>query len=495
MSSAAETDLGLETLKGSLAKVVMAALGFVGTIIFANLLARPQFGAFYLLLAVVQLVERPVSGGLCEAAQKRASEATTDPSPYFGAIVMFGVTWVTLSVVLAKVFEEKLIAYVTIELAAPLFAAMLAAMVLFHIGIVFVNSTGRVGRAVWFDTVRSVLTLFAQVVLVVLGLSAAGMAIGFAGATVLSAGIILVSLRLHPTLPSRRHVRSLLTYARYSIPTSLLWKTFDRIDVLLLGVLAGSGAVGDYEVAMKLTIPALFVAESLGTGLMVKGSSLDSTDDRSRFGTEVTNGLSYASIISIPLFFGAVAVATPLIVTLYGREYIGAASLLVGLCLFRILSTQTVPLYKTVNGIDRPDLNLWLALLALIVNVVLALVLFDSFGPLAVVIGTVIAELVRYIGLSAIIRLELPTAQTLPRPLFEQIGAGLLMGGIVYGLQQATSPSPIATVALIVPFGGIVYGITLLTMSSRLRTTAYAILDRAGILDHLPVFISQLLSR
>ena len=58
MSEAANTSLSRETLGGTIAQFVMAAIGFVGTIIFARWLGPSAFGGVYLLFALVKFADR-----------------------------------------------------------------------------------------------------------------------------------------------------------------------------------------------------------------------------------------------------------------------------------------------------------------------------------------------------------------------------------------------------------------------------------------------------
>ncbi len=74
MSEAAKTSLSRETLGGTIAQFVMAAIGFVGTVVFARWLGPSAFGGVYLLFALVKFADRPMNGW-SQAAKKRLSES------------------------------------------------------------------------------------------------------------------------------------------------------------------------------------------------------------------------------------------------------------------------------------------------------------------------------------------------------------------------------------------------------------------------------------
>ena len=84
--------------------------------------------------------------------------------------------------------------------------------------------------------------------------------------------------------------------------------------------------------------------------------------------------------------------ATALVVTVYGPEYTLGASLIVGIAAYRVLSTQTTPLSQTLNGLDSPDVNMRASSVALVVNITLGVVLTLLFGPIGVVVATILAE-------------------------------------------------------------------------------------------------------
>ncbi len=307
---ASDVSLGGETTKGAIAKAAMAAVGFIGTVVFAQKLGSARFGAYNLLLSLVLLMERPISGGWAGAANKRASEMVFSDGEIIGAQLLMGCFWVLILATLATVFHGWLSEYTGVKNALILFVVLLTAKVLYSCFIPVIQARGRIGTSVGIDAIRSYFTFAIQLVLVLSGLSVAGMVYGLAGATFLSIPIALYFHRTSPTVPSLQLLRSLWEYARYSIPTSMLWKTYDRFDVLLLGALITPAAVGNYEAAAKLTFPAMFVAEIAGAGLMVRVSNLKSKEQSAT--QDVSNVISFSSVLSIPLLFGAIAIARPL---------------------------------------------------------------------------------------------------------------------------------------------------------------------------------------
>lgn len=470
MTDVGEVDLGIEVSKGVVAKFIQAAIGFVGIILFARILGPVQFGGFYLLLSIVQIIDKPVIGGWALATKKRFAEVDTSAEAMVGSQVLFNVGTIGLVTIGAFLLREKLASYTGLENVVFLLLVLFVPIVFFYPFQNLVVARGMVGRQVGIDTVRSVLTFPLQLGFVLLGLGAAGMAYGLGAATLLSLPLTYYSLRTRPALPSREEIASLWAFARHSIPTSLVSKVFDRYDVLLLGLLLGPAAAGHYEVAFKLTLPAMFVATIAGSALMPKVSNLRSRAEP--VAQEVTNALAFTSILSIPIFFGAIAIPRELIVTAYGPAYREAAVLLGGLALFRLLRTQSQPLQSAIDGIDRPDVNLHISAFTLALNVVAGYLLVLEHGAVGVVIATVGAEALRYSLCSVTLKHELDQFDLLPRPILMQLLAGGFMFLVVSGLALIVPIRSWVDLVLVVGIGGLSYSFSLLMISHQVRALA-----------------------
>ncbi len=487
-SDAGEMDLGIEVSKGLVAKLVQAVLGFAGTIVFANILGPVGFGGFYLLLSVVDIVDKPVVGGWASASKKRFSEGDFPREAVVGAQTLFNLGM--LAVVAAGAYAARgwLASYTGLDYAAPLLLVLFAPIVFFYPFQNMVAAKGLVGRQVWTDTFRSVLTLPLQLAFVLLEFGAAGMALGLGGATALTLPVTYYTLATRPAIPGPAEVRSLWAFARHSIPKSMVSKVFDRYDSLLLGLLLGPAAVGDYQVALKLTVPAMFVATIAGSALMPKVSNLRSQGEA--VVDDVTNTLAFASVLAIPIFFGALAIPRPLVVTLYSGQYADATTLLVGLAAFRVVRTQSNPLQRAIDGLDRPDVNLKISGTTLALNVVAGYALVTVVGAVGVVVATLGAEVLRYALASTVVRGELPGVDLLPRPVVEQAAAGLVMFAVVYGAAQAVSIRSWPYLVVVVGVGAAVYGAVLFAVSSQVRGLATKLFDAA--VAQVPWLESQL---
>lgn len=483
MTEASEVPFGLEVTRALVAKFLMAVIGFGGTIIFARILGPVAFGGFYLVWSAVRIGKLPIDG-FSEAAKKRFSETETHRRKLIGGMLLVSVGVSFGAIAIATLFRSHLVSFTGLQDAHILFGILFVSVSLFTPFQGMLAGTGRVSLTIWVDFVRSIFTTSLQLVFVLVGFGAAGMAYGLSLATALSIPATHYYLNTMPKLPGRETYRKLWSYARHSTVSTTFGRAYDRFDVILLGILLTPGAAGQYEVAFKLTIPAIFLAEVAGEGLMARVSNLRSKGES--VGLDVSNTLMFASIAAIPIFFGSLVLSSQLVVTIYGPEFAAAASLLVGLALFRVLQTQAAPLTQTINGIDRPDVNVRITGVTLFVNVILGVALTIQMGAIGVVIATVIAEGVKYAASAHFVRRTISGVVFLPRTLLEQFGAGLVMAGVVAGAHQAIPVRSWVHLLVLVAVGAATYGLTLVSVSRTLRVTAISILQDAGLEGYLP---------
>lgn len=472
MTEAGEMSLGLESLKAFGGKLVQAAFGFVGAIVFARLLGPASYGGFYFLLALVFIADRPFQG-LSQAVKKRFSETNAPKPEIVGGVLVVNTVVVSVVGIGVLVFADRLVRLTTVESAGLVFMAILVARGFFAPFQKMMAGEGWIAKEVWNDTLRSVLTFLLQLGFVLAGFGAAGMGYGLAGATLLVIPVALYVLRVRPSLPSRRTLRSLWDFAKYSTPAAFVGKAYDRFDVILLGAILTTGAAGLYEVAYKLTVPAVFVSGVVTAGLMSKVSNLHSKNLDAT--TDVTNSISYVSILAIPIFFGALAIPKAIVVTAYGPAYSAAATLLVGLAFYQVVHTQTEAVQQTLLGLEFPDVVLKIDVAALVFNIVAGIGLIYLYGAIGVVVATVVAESIRYTLSAYTLRQRIGGVDFLPRTLAEQFVAGVLMFAFVELLGRFVAVRSWIDLGALVGSGAVVYGVVLLLLSEQLRFTLRAI--------------------
>ncbi|GAA0297098.1 lipopolysaccharide biosynthesis protein [Halarchaeum salinum] len=469
--SAANTDFGLEVSKGVLAKITMAGVGFLGSIIFARVLGPTGYGTFYVIVTLVNVLNNGVTGwGV--ACKKRLTEGR-DIHASLGAALIGSFVSIVVFVPAAVAVLSVTRAYDIGGLYLP-FAVLLASVSLFATTNRVLSGRRNFSDAEWTDTLRSVFTTPAQLLLVLLGLGAAGMAYGLAAATLLTVPFVVWRIGALPVIPSCEMLSNVWAYAKHSIVNDLLGSTQSRVDILLLGALATSGIVGQYQIGLTLTMPALFASDAAASGLMARVSGRLSRGESAI--KDVNNTLSYASVLSIPIFFGVLAIPNRLVVTIFGPQYAAAIPLLVGLALYRMIQTQSQQLASIINGLDLPDVNTRISAVSLVTNVVVGYLFWTWVGPVGIVASSIIAETGRWLASVYAVTRSMDGVTPVPRPVIEQIVAGVIMFCAVSVLSESFSLSSWLSVMLVVCVGAVTYGVVLVVVSRHFRTTALGIL-------------------
>jgi len=476
---AGDMNLGSQTAQSMVGKLIQAVIGFAGTILFARILGPTSFGGFYFLLTLVNISDRPARG-VISASRKRFSEANAPQDEIIGAATLTVLVVGGMATSGAFLLRNQLVTQTSVERAPVVFGVLMFTILLFLVFQGLLGSSGKLAGQVWLDTARSIFTFPLQITFVTAGFSAAGMGYGLAGASLLSTVIAIAFLRPKISVPSRETMISLWKFARFSIPATIIGKAYNKLDTLLIGFLIGPSVVGHYEAAFKLTVPATFVYSVIGAGLMPKVSNL--TSKGVDVGEDITNALAYSSVFAIPMFFGGSALANELVVTAFGDEYRAAAPFLIGLTLYRVGASQSEVYKSVLDGVDRADLGLRIDAVTTFINVLLGLVLLQSFGAIGVVVASIIAEWLRYAfaaySLNNLIDLEL-----FPRPLLSQVFAGVLMGAFVESLSRILVIRGWLELVSLVGTGAVLYALALLTISSHARYTTRTIFS--DLLDEL----------
>ena len=463
----ASLSLGREALIGFVAKILLAGMGFAGIVVYYRFLGPETLGIYYTDLAAAKIASKFVDG-VASAIQKRVSEAQTELGEYLGIGFSVYVVVVAAGGVAAYVLEPILSGFFVSEAHLWGGVGIFASLGLFTLLNQVYAGAGYPGRSFWTDTVRSFLTLVLQLGLLLAGFREFALIYGFISATLaVSVGIVLL-IGVRPMFPSKTAVERTWTFARWSVPASFTRSLYGRVDVLILASLVGSMAVGLYEPAHRLTVPATFIAASAGNSLTVKASGLNSLGESVE--NDLRNAVSYSALFAVPLFFGALAMPKALMRTIYGPSATAGAVALVGLALFQVFNSFQLPFDKVITGIDRPEIGLAVGVVTVGVNVVLGIYLAPMYGLEGVVAATVLSEVLRVTIFQLVLR-RLFGSFIVTRPVIEQLGSAAVMFLAVQGALLVIPIKSVLSLGLVVSFGGMVYFSVLLAVSPHFRLT------------------------
>lgn len=467
-----DTAFGVQVGIGFVGKVTTAVIGFVGSVVLARALGPGNYGLFYVTLSIAQFLENPISGW-AEACRKRMTESGFDPGEAVGSVfLIIGLTAVVLGPLSASVLSIVASNPVTPVAVPLLFIPMATYWSLSKL----LTGRSNFSMSVWGGVLSTAAKMSLMSGFVLAGFEVWGMVYGTALGTLLTAPIVFYWIGVRPTFPSKMSLVSIWEFARWSIPRGFVGTALQRMDIILLGWLVSAGFAGKYQVALQISMPAVFISGVIGSGLVGRISNLASRNNE--WHSDIRNSLAYSSILAIPIFFASLVVGEELVTTVFGSEYAGGGIFLIGLAAYRLIRTQTSPWESAISGLDYPQLSFWISLCAFVLNIILGISFWYVYGAIGILAATVVTAGLGYTARVLFVH-KLSTVDFVnSRPFLEQLGAAIAMVLILVPTKfWLGGAGERLTLSLILGIGGATYAVILLVISGRIRKTAMAILN------------------
>ena len=462
-----------------LSKIVGSILGFLATVYFARELGAEVLGAYTLIVTIVGWLALTGELGIGGAAIKRISEGNEQGQYLSAVIVWVGVLalFISLGVILARPLLEWYIGdfdtYVTTSVAW--FVIGILSVRLFY-ATVFRALKGerKVHIAGLLEPVKIGSQSLIQIGLVLLGYGLIGILVGYVIGGIIIGVIGLYWVTIQPRTPEKRHFLSLFDYAKFSWLGSLKSRTFNDVDILLLGVFVQSSPVGIYAVAWSLAKFLDLFGNSISSTIFPEISQTSAQETKEAAAGLVEDSLAFTGLIAIPGLVGAGILAERLM-RIYGPDFAEGATVLIFLIFATLLYSYQKQLMNGLNGVNRPDLAFRINAVFITLNAGLNVVLIWQFeiegAAIASVISVAAALVLAHRTLSRLINFQTPYGE-----ITRQVAAAFLMGIVVFGILEAIEVTEIiqhnfVIILLLVAVGAGVYFLVLLIISSRFRAT------------------------
>ena len=232
------------------------------------------------------------------------------------------------------------------------------------------------------DIVSKALTTILSLTVLILGFGVTAIAFVAIVGGLTSFLVQLWPLRRNRRLPLSFDASLAVRMLRDSIPYLLsivLLTVYTNIDIQMLEYLTDIETVGLYNVSVRLFGTFLFVPNVFVTAVFPAISRMYADDEN---GLPKLLGKSYdlLMMLSIPIGFGVLAVARPVLYLLYEDEFIDSTPILAGFGLVLILTYLNTLMGKFLIATDRQ--NNWTILMAVgvIITVPLDLILIPYFA-------------------------------------------------------------------------------------------------------------------
>lgn len=422
--------------------------------VLARLLAPREFGLVALALTFTALLETIKDFGLGQAlivSKEEDLEERANTVFWYGMLIGVGgcLVIVAIAPLVAAFYDEPEVLPIVAALALnfPLKAAGATHEALIQKRMNFRGQT-------LAQLTSVVLRGGVGVVLALMGFGAWSLVVGYLLGTLVQTVAFWLLVPWRPRLRfTNRHSRELFTFGGILTGVDVLHGIWASLDVLIIGRVLGATALGLYSIGTRL--PQLIIINLSVVAAQVLFPAFTKVD-ADRLKEVFLTSLRFTLIIGAPLAVGLAAMAEPIIVALFGDQWVGAVGAMQMLCLYAVLLTIEIPGGTIFKVTGRASILLKLAIPRTIL-LFIALLLFAENGLVAVaaciagvsavfaVLALILASRAAGTGLG-----QLVTASWAP------IVAALGAGAAILGVTQVVDgdwPTIIAGTAA----GGVVY--------------------------------------
>ena len=446
-------------------RITSAAFGFIGLAIFARLFPVGDIGIVYAVMAG-SLAVTAISNGVFAAVRKRISEVKTHNGEYVAIGILFHL--VSSVILLVPFVSAASLGLFKLPTQLYMYGYLLAVTVgFFNAATEAYSGAGNPDKAVWLDTLRTMVGLAFQLILVAAGL---GVVAIIAGQVVSATAVTIVTLFVYRPdlrLPTRLSIQSIGDFAAWEATSRIIREINGRATVAIVGGLLGSVAAGQYKAIRSVSVLLGMYAASIREPLSLRVSAEDSVGEIAV--EDVRFALAAIGIFPIPAFFGALAIGDILVVTAFGSKYTGNGLLLSIFLLGMVAQSADQIFQSLLYGFDAPSLNTKTEAVFTTVLLLSAVLAGVEFGIVGFVGGIAMAS---WLGLAVrvvAVRSVESSVVAFPRSVLAEVAAGSVMCAVVWWVKKQIAASPgIETVAL-VALGCVIYVVVLPSLSERIR--------------------------
>jgi O-antigen/teichoic acid export membrane protein len=439
---------GGDTIKRNTAFALASQLATAGftailTVFLVRYLGPEDYGVFALALGVASLVFLPADFGISQSTARYVAEhrgeddrvAEVLADGFKLKLIASGVICVILFALAGPISN----AYDAPEMVWPLRGAALAVFGQSIVGFyrTAFEALGRVSLTLRLIAAESAVEAGASITLVLLGAGVSGAAFGRAigyGFGALYALVLIVRSVNRRALsmrgvPSGR-LREIAKYAGALLVIDAVFAVITQIDILLIGAVLGTTAVGVFQAPAKLITFLHYPGLALSAGVSPRLSRGGAGPNVGAFQT----GIRYLMILQAVMVVPVVVWAGPIVEVVLGSGFEESADVLRALAPLIYLFGLAPLVSVGVNYLGEARRRIPIAVAALVVNFVVSIWLLNEIGVVGSAIGADAAYLIyvpahfwickQLIGLSLA-----PVAATFARTMLAAGAMALVMIG------------------------------------------------------------------
>jgi len=368
---------------------------FIVSVILARLLVPEDFGLIAMLTLFVSIAAIFIDGGLSSALIQRQHATHTDESTifYFNLIVAgFASALLCLAApIIAAFFENVELIDLTYVLAFNLFLGAFGSI-----------HTTLLAKEMNFRTIAKTgafASISSGILAIIFALQGFGVWSLALQALISSAVMVVLLWIWHPWRPvltfSTKSLRSLFSFGGYEMAANLADAFSTNLNVILIGKLFSVRDAGFYDRAQKTQQLPITVMMNIINRVAFSAFSSHSADKQ-----RLAQGLKRAQIIAmavnLPVLVCVIVLAEPLVLTLFGNQWLSAVPILQVLALGGLLWPLHVMNLSVLKAQGRADVFFWITILKKIVLISM-IVLASFYGVMAIAWAQVASSFLAYL--------------------------------------------------------------------------------------------------
>jgi O-antigen/teichoic acid export membrane protein len=376
------------------ATLIARLLGFALAIVMARALGSEEYGRYSLALALGQILIPVADLGLTpylgrEAARSRAGAEARLRTLLKVKLGLMGGTLLLTVLVSLLVLDDRALVVVLVTMVAATMADTFSSFAYGYF-------QGR--ESMGFEARTTATTAVARgvggILLVLLVGDLWVIVAWILGTSLLQASFVAVRLRATAMRPPVRANGDSRVDARAVVSMGLMGLfvfAYLRIDSLLIGVLIGEDAVGQYAAAYTIMLGAQIVPWMLSTALTPVFARTWSVD-RAAFQSTWQRGARAVLLVALPVAVGGTVLADELIARVFGAEYASAASALAVLVWACPLGAFGMIVQSTIRAAGREGWLVWVSGGCVVFNVLANLWVIPRHGITGAAVVTIATE-------------------------------------------------------------------------------------------------------
>lgn len=392
--------------------IVNKIISFGGSIFIARLLGDTGYGSVVVSLSVYFILCNVLTLGLNGGIARNYPQVESDFERRGILVSAFRIGSISGLIGGLTIFfaADHIAVYVFDDSSLSSLLRILAAIVPIKVLLNLSNGTFQaikkpIFKSIISSIVQPIIRILSLVVLVLTGYETAGVVGAYAIATGIAAVVSIYYVYHYSSLFDRGQeiytpYKSLLVFSLPLVGSTVLVDLMNNLDTLLIGALAASADVGQYNVAFVLGQTMLLFLQTLGFMYVPEVSELHANNQMEQASMVYRAITKWILFISIPFIFTAIAFPKYIVTFIYSDQYAIASTPFLILSAGFVTHILNGPNHSTLTAFGDTRQIFFFDAVTMILNIALNILFIPRFGITGAATATTISYIIRNTAMS-----------------------------------------------------------------------------------------------